>query len=138
MTTTTTTYNFNTPTPGTEEDNWGGLLNANWDAVDDVLDGTTQIARARLTTYSLSGTAIDPDNGNIQYKTISGNTTFSESFAEGDNVLLILTDADSYTINWPTMEWIGGASPSFTTAKEAVSLFKVNSTLIGNYLGPVS
>jgi hypothetical protein len=43
MATTTTTYGFNTPTAGTEEDTWGGLLNINSDDIDDILDGTAQV-----------------------------------------------------------------------------------------------
>ena len=44
MPTTTTTYSFQKPTVGGDEDAWGGYLNANWDSVDDLLDGTTAIA----------------------------------------------------------------------------------------------
>jgi hypothetical protein len=44
MATTTTTYSFQKPTVGGDEDAWGGYLNANWDSVDNLLDGTTAIA----------------------------------------------------------------------------------------------
>lgn len=136
--TTTTTYSFNTPAAGTEENTWGGLLNANFDSIDDILDGTTPIVSARLTVYSLTGTAIDPANGNVQHKSISTGTTFTETFAEGDSVMLLLTISSSAVPTWPTMEWVGGSAPSLPDGKHAISLFHADGDLIGNYLGPVS
>jgi len=139
MSTTTTTVGFNTPTPGTEEDNWGTLLNQNWDKADDLFDGTDAVPCTRLTVYDMSSeTDVDPDNGNIQYKTIGSNTTFTESFAEGDSVLLLLTIGSSAIPTWPTMEWVGGAAPTLANGKHGISLFHADGVLIGNYLGPVS
>lgn len=59
MPTTTTTYSFQKPTVGGDEDAWGGYLNANWDSVDDLLDGTTAIA-PNLTSgsWQVGGVAI--------------------------------------------------------------------------------
>jgi len=39
----TTTYSFNKPVVGGDDDTWGGFLNDNWDDIDDLLDGTTVI-----------------------------------------------------------------------------------------------
>ena len=59
MPTTTTTFSFNKPTVGGDEDAWGGYLNTNWDTVDDLLDGTTPI-QPNLTegSWQIGGTAI--------------------------------------------------------------------------------
>ena len=59
MATTTTTYSFQKPTVGGDEDLWGGYLNANWDKADDLLDGTTAIA-PNLTTgsWKVGGVAV--------------------------------------------------------------------------------
>lgn len=138
MSTTTTSYALNTPTPGSEEDTWGALVNDNFDDLDDILDGTTAVECIRLKAYSMSGDDIDPDSGQLPYKTISTNTTFTESFAEGDAVILTLTIASGAVPSWPTMQWVGGAEPTLANGTHQISLMHVNSVLIGNYLGPVS
>ncbi len=89
------------------------------------------------TVYNLSGTAIDASNGNIQYKTIGGNTTFTDSLNTGESVILRLASASSYTITWPTITWIkvGGSAAPTLTASDVVVLWKEGSTLYGAYVG---
>lgn len=65
--------------------------------------------------YALSGTsvALDPANGTIQTHTLSGNTTYTESLADGQSLTLMVDDGAGYSITWPTMTWLttGGADP---------------------------
>lgn len=84
--------------------------------------------------YNLTGTEINPTNGTIQYKTVSENTTFTETLTAGQSVLLRLIDANSYTITFPTITWVGAATPVLT-ADCAVVLWKEQSTLYGAYVG---
>jgi streptogramin lyase len=44
MATETTDYQFNTPVVGTEEDNWGTLLNENFQQIENCFNGTTEVA----------------------------------------------------------------------------------------------
>ena len=37
MATQTPNYNFDKPTPGADDDIWGGFLNGNWDSADTIL-----------------------------------------------------------------------------------------------------
>lgn len=68
MPTTTTTYSFQKPTVGGDEDAWGGYLNANWDKTDDLLDGTTAIA-PNLTagSWKVGGVAVTATAAEINY-----------------------------------------------------------------------
>ena len=89
------------------------------------------------TTYTLTGTDIDPANGGIQTKVASTNTTFTESLSAGDSVVLHLEGGSSYTITWPTITWVtssGNSAPTLT-AKDVVVLWKISTTLYGAYAG---
>ena len=89
------------------------------------------------TVYDLTGTALDPNNGTVQTKTISANTTFTDSLSAGESMSLHLTSASSYTITWPTITWItgnGNAAPTLTAA-DTVVLFKISTTLYGVWIG---
>jgi len=89
------------------------------------------------TVYNLTGTALDPNNGTVQTKTISANTTFTDSLSAGESMSLHLTSASSYTIIWPTITWITGTgnnAPTLTAA-DTVVLFKISTTLYGVWIG---
>jgi len=64
----TTTYSFQKPTVGGDEDAWGGYLNGNWDKTDDLLDGTTPV------------TGIDINSGTIDNVIIGGATAAAGTF----------------------------------------------------------
>ena len=90
------------------------------------------------TAYSLTGTAIDPANGSIQYKTLSANTTFTESLEDGQSVVLRLEGGATYTVTWPTMTWItsgGNVAPTLNGTKDVVVIWQENSTVYGAYVG---
>jgi hypothetical protein len=85
------------------------------------------------TFYALTGTVIDPANGEHQRKTITGNTTFTEALEDGQRVSLRFALTGAYTITWPSIEeWIGG-EPEWAVGgsnlvvfwKETTSLFAV-------------
>ena len=88
--------------------------------------------------YALTGTVIDPANGSIQTKTLSANTSFTESLADGNSVVLLLT-AGAYTVTWPTITWAYATAPALpTSGKAAIVLFQVGGTLYGIYSGPLA
>ena len=84
--------------------------------------------------YNLTGTVINPANGTIQYKTVSANTTFTETLTAGQSVLLRLINASSYTITFPAITWAGAVAP-ILTANCVIVLWKEQSTLYGAYVG---
>jgi hypothetical protein len=99
--------------------------------------GTVQFQNAiREKQYNLVGTAIVPTNGTIQYKTLSANTTFTESLSDGEYVTLMIDDGAGYTITWPTTTWVGGSAPTLETAGyNVIELWQVNSVLYGAFVG---
>lgn len=91
------------------------------------------------TVYTLSGTVIDPANGTVQTKTLSANTTFTESIGDGQSVILGIT-AGAYSVTWPSVTWakVGGSgvAPTLTsTGVNWVVLWQVGGTLRGSFLG---
>lgn len=88
------------------------------------------------TVYNLTGTLISPLNGSIQYKTLTANTTLTESLANGQSITLMINDGTNYTITWPTMQWIYGSAPVLnSTGYNVIVLWKVDSVLYGAYVG---
>ena len=90
------------------------------------------------TAYNLTGTALDPDNGTIQYKTLAANTTLTDSIEEGEAITLMIDDGSAYTLTFPTITWVnnGGSAPTLaTTGYTVFALWKVSSTLYGALVG---
>lgn len=91
------------------------------------------------TVYALSGTDINPANGTVQTKTLSANTTFTESIADGQSVVLML-NTSTYTVTWPTTTWINtsgtGSAPTLkASATNTIVLWQVGGVLYGNWVG---
>ena len=99
--------------------------------------GTVKATNYTDTVYALSGTALDPANGGIQTKTLAANTTFTDSLASGESLVLQLEAGASYTVTWPTIQWVtssGNVAPTLT-AKDTLVFWKVSTTLYGAYTG---
>jgi len=89
------------------------------------------------TVYVLSGDDLDPDNGTIQTKTLTVDTTFTDSLDSGQSLVLMLNAGSSYTVTWPTITWYtgaGNAAPALT-ASDTLIFWKVSTTLYGAYVG---
>lgn len=87
MATSTSSYSFSKPTIGGDEDAWGASLNANWDQIDDLLDGSSPI------------TGIDIDGGTMDGVTLGAASavaitasTLTVTYGE------VETDADAATV----------------------------------------
>ena len=88
MPTTTTTYSFNKPTVGGDEDAWGGYLNGNWDSIDDLLDGTTPVTGIDINSGAIDGTTIGATSASTgNFTTLSINGTAITSTAAELNIL---------------------------------------------------
>jgi hypothetical protein len=92
----------------------------------------------RQQTYNLTGTTLDPTNGSIQSKQLTGATTFTETFTEGTSMVLHITFGSSYPVTWPiTITWVtsvGNNAPTLTVS-DVIVLWKVGGALYGAYVG---
>jgi hypothetical protein len=88
--------------------------------------------------YTLAGTVLDPSNGTIQVKTISANTTLTDSVVEGESLTLMIDDGAGYTVTWPAITWVNGGGSAPTLAMSGytvIVLWKVSTTLYGALVG---
>lgn len=133
-----TKIGYLTVTGATNLDTIRGYLDQSVKTTDSPTFAKPTVKAVKETGYNLVGTVIDPANGGIQYKTLSANTTFTESLADGDSVTLLIDDGSAYTITWPTITWRnnGGVAPTLaTTGYTVIEIFKVNGTLYGLLVG---
>ena len=86
-----------------------------------VLSGSITEGVAALAT---SGTiALNATNATIQTCAAAGTITFTDSLTSGQSIVLMLTNGASYTINYPTITWVGpngNAAPALSAANTLV------------------
>ena len=119
MPTTTTTYTFNKPTVGGDEDAWGGYLNGNWDSIDDLLDGTTPVTGIDINSGSIDGTPIgaaSASTGNFSTLSISG-TAITSTAAELN--LLDGVTATTAELNYLDVTTLGTSEASKAVTADA-------------------
>lgn len=92
------------------------------------------------TVFALSGTGptLEPDNGTIQTHTLTGNTTYTDGFSNGQSMTLMINDGTAFTVTWPSVTWINtnGIAPTLATVGyTAVVLWKVGGVLYGSLIG---
>ncbi len=116
-----------------------------WNAKGDVtLAGVQTLTNKTFTgytetVYNLAGTVIAVANGSIQTKTLSTNTTFTESLADGQSVILGIT-AGAFSVTWPSVTWVkmggSGTAPTLTSSGvNWVILWQVGGVVRGVFLG---
>lgn len=93
---------------------------------------------ATVTTLSTSGTVALGLSSQITVVTPTGNITVTaSSVLDGQSVLLLITNAGTYTVTWPAgIKWLNGVTPTLlSTGTTFVEIMKIGSTLYGVALG---
>ncbi len=119
----------------------GGDLDAQNNNIDNV--GVATAKSYKDTVYTITDSAsvdIDPDNGGIQVWTLGASRTpTANNFDAGAKVMLMIADGSSYSITWPSVNWVGGVAPTLPTSGYGiVELWKVGSQLYGAFAGGVA
>lgn len=136
------------PTPGSDENNWGTLLNEYLETEHND-DGTHGLAEGLVTdvvntqnsvgaTYTIPA----PTEAGMHYLTLTTNCTltFPDATA-GQSFTLIVKQggSGSYTITWPDeVKWDGGNAPTLSTAAGAIDVMGFFSPDGTNWFGFVS
>jgi hypothetical protein len=89
-------------------------------------------------TLGTSGVVnIDPANGSIQRSVLTGTVQFVDALENGQSVSILIENASTYVVQWPTVTWVslaGNAAPALT-AKDVLTFWKAFGTLFGNLTG---
>ena len=92
------------------------------------------------TVYALgtSGSqALNPANGTVQTCAAAGTVSFTDSLSSGQSIVVMLTNGSTYTINYPTITWVGpnGNTAPTLNAANVLVFWKVSTTLYGAHVG---
>jgi len=118
-----------------------GNLDAQNNNIDNI--GIATAKSYKDTVYTITDGAsvdIDPDNGGIQVWTLGANRSpTATNFDAGAKVMLMIDDGSSYSVTWPSVNWVGGVAPTLPTSGYGiVELWKVGAQLYGAFAGGVA
>ena len=82
-----------------------------------------------------AGVAIQASGGTIRPYTMTAATTFTDSLANGQSVMMLISGADTYTPTWPTGAIAMNTFPSTLDAVIAVEFVKIGGVLRYWYAG---
>lgn len=116
MPTTTTTYSFQKPVVGGDEDAWGGYLNANWDKTDDLFDGTTAVTGIDINSGSIDGTPIGAASASTgAFTTLSASSTFTLGGTAVTSTAAELNLLDGVTATTAEINYLDGVTSNIQT-----------------------
>lgn len=130
--TTTTTYSLTKPEVGASEDTWGDKLNENFDKIDDLFDGTSEIAPnvdidGVSGNLKINGTAVTATAAELNYVdgvTSAIQTQIDGKLAEGDTAAtLTVTTLTSTTANITTANIVTVDLGDWTVTESAGVLY---------------
>lgn len=102
------------------------------------VSGLTVLTSVQEKVYGMSGLQLDPSKGSVHLKSLTtGINNFTESFKDGQTIVLMLEGGGSGSVNWPSVRWVGpdGNKTPTLTSRDVIVLWKASGTLFGAYVG---
>jgi|TARA_Y100000289_G_scaffold59658_1_gene65938 hypothetical protein len=95
MVSTTSTYNLQIPTVGSDEDVWGGYINATITAVGNLLDGTTPVTGIDINSGAIDGTPVGANSASTgAFTTLNVSTGLSANLSTNGYDIVTTSNAD--------------------------------------------
>ena len=100
------------------------------------LNGTS--GQSWMSSYGATA-GINWNNGNVQTHTLTASTTFTFSNPNNGATYILAVKqaaAGNYVINWPSITWVGGATPVMTATANKTDIYTfvyVSSIYYGSY-----
>lgn len=88
--------------------------------------GTLDRIRTTARVNSSAGATIEVSDGDVRVIALTADTTLTDGLNDGESVTLKITGGDSWTITWPTIEWVGDAGVPTLKATHWIELLKVS------------
>lgn len=116
----------------------GAEILTNKTLISPIVTGATFNDGYTEEVFAVTGTtpALSPTNGSIQTWALSGNSTPTDSLANGQSITLGIDDGSAFTVTWPSVTWTttpASAPTLATTGLTWVVLWKVGGVLYGKY-----
>ena len=84
----------------------------------------------------MASDVLEPDNGTIQTRTLTANTTLTDGLANGQSMTLIVTSG-GFTLTFPTTTFWAGSVPTLQTT-DRLFLEKIGTTLYCSHTGSIA
>jgi hypothetical protein len=88
-------------------------------------------------TNTMADNVIRSTNGSILTKTLTVNSTFTDSLLDGQSLTLMMINGHIYTVTWPAITWVsadGNIAP-LLSASNVFVFWKIGTTLFGTLIG---
>jgi hypothetical protein len=104
------------------------------------VSGESVFSEIKETVYTLGTSGnidLNPANGSIQTCELTGAATFVDQIESGQTVVLMVGNADTHAVTWPSTTWYGPSGNTAPTAtnSDTVVFWKVSSNLYSAYVG---
>ena len=119
----TTTYSLTKPEVNASDNTWGGKLNANFDSLDDLLDGTTPVTGIDINSGSIDNVPVGASTANTgRFTTLTVTTSLTLNTAGGTDAVLTETGIDRSSASATTFNIQNSGAGAMTLQVDGVAV----------------